>query len=174
LTIGALALAAAVAEPASAAPLSKDECEAMKSEQSALVAKGVRADMERGPDWAKVNLTSERMKLVERLIGVDEQVLFRCATRPSGIAEEQAGAAETGEAKPPAAAVAADKPADAAAAEAPKPKRQARGKKGEPAERAASAKPKPKPSDAYTPPPGEPQSVLTAPAGVAPAAPKAE
>jgi hypothetical protein len=103
----------AVAGEVAAAPLSKDECEAVKSEQSGLVGKGVRADMEKGVDWAKANLDQARMQLVARLIEVDEQVLFRCATRPSGIVGEGQ------ERPPPTEAKAAAEPAAAAQPAAP-------------------------------------------------------
>lgn len=75
-----LALVALVALPATAGavPLDKPACDSLKTEHAALLAGGLEADMARGPEWAKANLAPERLKLIERLIEVEEQLSFRC------------------------------------------------------------------------------------------------
>ena len=61
-----------------AAPLDQAACDTLKSERSALVAAGLEVDRNRGPEWAKANLAPDRLKLIERMIAVDEQLSFRC------------------------------------------------------------------------------------------------
>ncbi len=63
---------------AGAAPLDQAACDTLKSERSALVAAGLEVDRNRGPEWAKANLAPDRLKLIERMIAVDEQLSFRC------------------------------------------------------------------------------------------------
>lgn len=75
LLCGALLLAA---PGAVAAPLAPDVCASLKTEYQGLVADGAKADMDRGPEWAKTNLTPERLGKIERLITVEEQLSFRC------------------------------------------------------------------------------------------------
>jgi hypothetical protein len=65
-----------------AAPLDKDECAKLKTEQSQLEQAGTRGGMGRGPEWAKANLAPEKLQQIRRLIEVDEQILFRCQGRP--------------------------------------------------------------------------------------------
>jgi hypothetical protein len=65
-----------------AAPLDKDECTKLKTEQSQLEQAGTRGGMGRGPEWAKANLAPEKLQQIRRLIEVDEQILFRCQGRP--------------------------------------------------------------------------------------------
>jgi hypothetical protein len=71
----ALCLAAA---PAVAAPLDPETCANLKKEYDGLVAAGAKSDMDRGPEWAKANLAPDRLGRIERLIGVEEQLSFRC------------------------------------------------------------------------------------------------
>jgi hypothetical protein len=61
-----------------ASPLEPQACATLKTEHDSLVAAGAQSDMDRGPDWAKQNLTPERMGKIERLIAVKEQLSFRC------------------------------------------------------------------------------------------------
>ena len=63
---------------AAAERLDKEACEALKAEQAALVEAGAKADMERGPEWAKANLAPDRLKRIARLLEVDEGLAFRC------------------------------------------------------------------------------------------------
>lgn len=62
-----------------ASPLDQAACDALKTERSALVAAGIENDLARGPEGAKANkLGAERLKQIERMIEVDEQLSFRC------------------------------------------------------------------------------------------------
>ena len=65
-----------------AAPLEKDDCDKLKLEQGHLEQEGVRANMAKGPEWAKGNLKPEQLEQVRRVIEVDGQLLFRCNGRP--------------------------------------------------------------------------------------------
>jgi hypothetical protein len=71
-------LAMAFAGPLLAAPLEKEVCNGLKEEREQLVVTGAKADMERGPEWAKSNLALDRIRQIERLIDVEEQLAFRC------------------------------------------------------------------------------------------------
>lgn len=66
------------ASPSAAAPLEPAACAALKTEYNDLVAGGSKQDMDRGPEWAKANLAPERLGKIERLIGIEEQLSFRC------------------------------------------------------------------------------------------------
>ncbi len=113
-----------------AVPLDDAACEQLKLEQAALLLSGTRENMAQGPDWAKANLPASKLKEIERLIEVDEQLLFRCP-RPTPAEAETSGEEE------PAKSAAAPKQKSAArpAAAVPVPVR------------------KPKINDAYVPPP---------------------
>lgn len=65
--------------PAGAAPLAPEACANLKQEHESLVAAGAKADMDRGPGWAKANLAPEKLSRIERLITVEEQLSFRCS-----------------------------------------------------------------------------------------------
>jgi len=97
LVLGAIAVAH-IAGLAIAKPLDEEACTALKAELAKLNELGVRTDMEKGADWAKANLTEERLARIARLIEVDEGISFRCPrprpvavavpTTPSGAAED--------------------------------------------------------------------------------------
>ncbi|MGE0024844.1 MAG: hypothetical protein AB7S70_14565 [Hyphomicrobium sp.] len=74
----AMLLVLLLVPPAAATPLAPEACAALKTEYAGLVAGGAKADMDRGPDWAKSNLAPERLGKIERLIAVEEQLSFRC------------------------------------------------------------------------------------------------
>ena len=65
-----------------AAPLDKETCDKLKLEQGQLEQDGVRANMAKGPEWAKGNLKPEQLEQIHRIIEVDGQLLFRCNGRP--------------------------------------------------------------------------------------------
>src|SRR5262249_47305098 len=67
---------------AMASPLDKTSCDQLKLEQGQLEQGGVRANMAKGPEWAKSNLKGEQLEQVRRVIEVDGQLLFRCNGRP--------------------------------------------------------------------------------------------
>lgn len=81
---------------ASAAPLDGAVCDGMKAEKQKAVATGLPADIERGPDWAKTNLSPERLKEIEHFIELDEQIAFRCP-RPKPVAPPATTTASTGD-----------------------------------------------------------------------------
>lgn len=104
--------------------LDEESCRLLREEQERLASAGVRDSMANGPEWAKTNLPAAKLKEIQRLIEVDEQVLFRC---PQPKPVEVSNGKDEG------------KEEEASAKEAPKvpvPKR----------------KPKPKANDAYVPP----------------------
>ena len=55
-------------------------------------ASGIREMMAKGPEWAKSNLTKERMEQVRRYLSLEEDVRFRC---PLGKARPELEAAES-------------------------------------------------------------------------------
>ncbi|MCC7251414.1 hypothetical protein [Hyphomicrobium sp.] len=72
------ALILAAPSTVAAAPLEPEACAALKTEYQGLLAAGAKSDMDRGPGWAKANLSPERLGKIERLIAVQEQLSFRC------------------------------------------------------------------------------------------------
>jgi hypothetical protein len=150
---GGLALASA--GQSLAAPLDPEVCGKLKEEQSQLVAAGAKANMERGPDWARANLARGQIKQIERLLSIEEQLAFRCPPPkpPLERAENQ---------QPPVAAgaqPASDQPPGASPPKAsgpqPKPKtpiaaRDAGQSKPQPAKKTMR---RPKVDDAYVAPP---------------------
>jgi len=59
-------------------PLPKERCAELAAELSLLEGGGAAENIQRGPEWAKANLTPEQMGYVRRLIAVREDLLFRC------------------------------------------------------------------------------------------------
>ncbi len=107
-----LAPLAAFPSLAWSAPLDPPACAALKTEYDGLVAAGAKADMDRGPEWAKTNLAPDRLGKIERLIAVEEQLSFRCSEQltarpalkelpkpPAADQPGQAGAKVTSEAR---------------------------------------------------------------------------
>jgi hypothetical protein len=76
LALGAVLAAAPVA--VTAAPLDPLACEQLQHKMDALRNAGVEADMERGPAWARANMTSGRLQLISEYIDIDEKLNFRC------------------------------------------------------------------------------------------------
>lgn len=75
-----LAAVAGCAGGAVAERLDKQACDGLREEQARLVASGTRRDMENGPEWAKVHLGESQLARIAKLMGVDEQLIFRCET----------------------------------------------------------------------------------------------
>lgn len=73
-----LTVALIAAAPAAAAPLEPQTCDTLKTEYQGLVAAGAKSDMDKGAQWAKANLAPDKLKAIERLIAVTEQLSFRC------------------------------------------------------------------------------------------------
>ena len=82
----ALAAAVAAAWPgvALADKLDKAACANLVSELTTITASGARADMERGPEWAKANLAPDRLQSIQRMLEIDDQLEFRCGGRNAG------------------------------------------------------------------------------------------
>lgn len=164
--------ALAMCGAAHAGEITKAECEALHAENRGLISAGVPALMEKGPGWAKANLSPEQLGQIKRLLHVSEQITFRCETiRPINAKVDQSGEADgidtTDEpnqpaARPgePAAVVPAAAPKtklkpspkakNEASSDAPKPKVADTAR--QPGPKAAPASPKPKANDAFVPP----------------------
>lgn len=167
VVLGVMLIGAASGSQGWGAPLGKEACDALQAEHAGLEAAGLPETIRKGAAWGRANLTPEKLKQVERFIGVREQLLFRCGLAKLKVLPGADGE-ETGDADKPA----ADKSATVGEASGappakPKPKPKAKPKVAEPvaasgadAPEAATvkAKPKPKPKpkpkvdDAYRPP----------------------
>jgi hypothetical protein len=81
---------------AHAAMHDSETCRRIKAERDTLNGSGIREMMVKGPDWAKTNLTKERMEQIRRFIALEEDMRFRCPlgkARPElEQAESEAGA----------------------------------------------------------------------------------
>jgi hypothetical protein len=58
--------------------LDRDTCTQLHSEQSTFVQSGILADLQRGPEWGKSNLSADRLREIEHYILLDEQIKFAC------------------------------------------------------------------------------------------------
>lgn len=134
--------------PAGAAPLEPEACAKFRTERQGLIADGVKTDMGKGPEWAKANLSPERLGKIERLIAVEEQLSFRCdelVTAKPQMKEPPKPAKTAGEdggkqAATPAAGAAGSGDAKATAVQKPAAKKKTVSKvKKKPADAAASA-----------------------------------
>jgi hypothetical protein len=77
---------------ARAAMQDAETCRRFKAEQDGFNASGLREIMAKGPEWAKTNLTKERLEQVRRFLKVEEDLRFRC---PLGKARPELEAAES-------------------------------------------------------------------------------
>ncbi len=77
----AVAVCAVAPAVAFATKLDNAACAALTDERNAITATGVKADMERGPEWAKANMPPERLQSALRLLEVEDQLEFRCGRR---------------------------------------------------------------------------------------------
>jgi hypothetical protein len=75
---GPIALLFAACSPAAAERLGEEACAKLKVEQAALEQAGVRSNFGRGPEWAKANLSADKLEQIRVLIDIDEQLRFRC------------------------------------------------------------------------------------------------
>ena len=73
---GVFAVAAPVA--AGQPKLDKDTCTQLHTEQSTFVQSGILADLQRGAEWGKTNLSADRLREIEHYIMLDEQIKFAC------------------------------------------------------------------------------------------------
>ena len=90
---------------AQALPLALEECDRAKAEQAQLEQAGVTRDMSQGAQWARANLTTDRLQRVARWIDLQEQILFRCPRpvppKPPETAAAPEGAQGTTKAQKP-------------------------------------------------------------------------
>lgn len=77
----AVVLTLAGGSAAWSAKLDKAACAAIASEIDAIASAGIKEDMERGPEWARANMPSERLEKVRRLLELSDQLEFRCPGR---------------------------------------------------------------------------------------------
>jgi hypothetical protein len=68
----------AAAAHATKPKLDDDTCAKLRVEQADSIKTGIVADMNKGPEWAKSNLSPERMRDIKHYIQLDEQVRFGC------------------------------------------------------------------------------------------------
>lgn len=137
-----------------AAALSKEECDKLQADQTELTAAGVREQFDRGAEWGKANLPPDQLQRVQRFIGNEEQLSFRCGLAKLRVilpVTEEGGEQELDEkGNPiPPKAVPAGNPASKSTAKAvPKAKPPIKAKDGKSLDGAAAAaadgKPKPK------------------------------
>lgn len=73
-----VALLAPVAAHATKAKLDRDACAQLRAEEKKFRQAGILSDMSKGADWAKANLSAERLREVQHYIELDEQVQFGC------------------------------------------------------------------------------------------------
>lgn len=108
--VAAIGVAAVLAgaTPSLAERLDKPACDALKSEEEGLVQAGIKADMEKGPEWAKANLGAERLTQIARYIELGEQIAFRCREIKAPAPSKTAKPAGKPDANKAAAASAAD------------------------------------------------------------------
>jgi hypothetical protein len=87
IVLGALLLLA-WSGAAAAATLDQEACAGLKTELGQLELTGVRGNMAKGPEWAKGNLSADKLQQIKRLIELDEQILFRCQGKPLVVLPE--------------------------------------------------------------------------------------
>jgi len=73
-----LTLALGTMAPVAAVPLDAPACEQLQIQHDALRAEGAADDMARGPEWARANLSEDRLRRVGMLLEVEEKLNFRC------------------------------------------------------------------------------------------------
>ena len=88
-SVVAAAVWVAVPSMAFATKLDKAACAELSTELSALTGTGIKAEMDRGPEWAKANMPPERLQSARRLLELEDQLEFRCGVRSKGKPAEQ-------------------------------------------------------------------------------------
>lgn len=154
---------------ATAARIDVATCQDLKGEQQKFIETGILADLQRGPEWAKTNLSQERLRQVELYIMLDEQLKFGCREAKFSLELEKPGEAGKQTEGNPAAGPNAPKAAKSKS-KPPVAKDNAEGvvvipqkvkpekSVGEQPRPKTAKPPKPKANDAYVPPPPGPGS----------------
>ena len=89
-SIGVPALSAAGATPAR---LGSATCEGLRTERQRFTQTGIIAEVQRGPEWAKANLSQDRLAQIEAYIRIDEDIKFGCrdaALSPEAVLAREA------------------------------------------------------------------------------------
>jgi hypothetical protein len=85
VTAGTVAPFSAVAEP-----LDKESCLKLQGERRKLLTHEMQAALDRGPDWVKDHLDTEKIEKVREFLDVEAMIEFRCrgggVTKPSETA----------------------------------------------------------------------------------------
>ena len=78
--VSVFAVTGLAATPAFAteAKLDAETCSQLGLEHMKYVASGAAADVQRGPEWAKANLSQDKLRDIELFIQLDEQINFGC------------------------------------------------------------------------------------------------
>ena len=112
-TVGALLLSAG-AGFATAPKLDDDTCTQLRAEQTKFQQSGLLDDLAKGAEWAKANLSPDRLREIEHYMTLDEQVKFGCRdaklSRDAERAREAAGRLEINSDADPTAPAASDTP----------------------------------------------------------------
>jgi hypothetical protein len=74
----AASLVSATAAFATQPKIDAETCAQLRLEESKFRQSGILNDMSKGPEWAKANLTPERLRAVEHYLTLGEQVEFGC------------------------------------------------------------------------------------------------
>jgi hypothetical protein len=79
---------------ATAPKLGADTCTQLRLEETKFRQSGLLDDMSKGAEWAKTNLSQDRLHEIERFITLDEQIKFGCRdAKVSADAEKASEAA---------------------------------------------------------------------------------
>jgi hypothetical protein len=129
--IFAVVFAFPLAAAATQAKIDADTCTTLRLEQIKFRQSGILDDINKGANWAKANLTADRLRDIEHYLQLDEQVKFGC--RDAKLSAEAQRASEA------AARIEMNSDADPTALVAKDPP-----KPGSPADTAGDMKPAPK------------------------------
>jgi hypothetical protein len=167
--VASAALAATAASRADAGPLAPEVCANVRAEVAELEGKGVRAAMAKGAGTAK-SLSAEQLARIRRLLDLDAQVIFRCASDRPYVALRDEPPEDKDVTEPEPGTASAVPAAAAAAGVATKAKPPAKAVPG--VARPAAQKAAPKPAVDAAAAAAAPAAVAT-PGAAAPAAPTA-
>jgi len=81
-----------VAAHATKPKLDSSTCAQLRTEEKKFRQSGILNDVSKGPEWAKANLSAERLREVQHYIDLDEQVQFGC--RDARLSVDAAKASE--------------------------------------------------------------------------------
>ena len=81
LLLVALLGAGAALTQAQATPLDAEACAKLMVEHGALENTGAEQTLLKGPEWAKANLTPDKINQIKRFIELEELIQFRCRSK---------------------------------------------------------------------------------------------